>query len=58
MPKIVWGILSLISLAACLISAVLHFLGRLSARDFKLVFLIASVGWFVFATFWAKGRKK
>ena len=58
MPKILWGILSLASLAACLVSAILHFSARLSTQDFKLVFLLASVDWFVFATLWAKARKK
>jgi hypothetical protein len=57
MPKIGWGILSLASLAACLISAVLHFLGRISTQDFRVIFLLASVGWFVFATLWARPRK-
>jgi hypothetical protein len=46
------------SLALCLAAPILHFLGRLSAQDFRLVFLTASVGWFVFATLWANARKK
>ncbi|MFZ2054272.1 MAG: hypothetical protein WAU81_08755 [Candidatus Aminicenantales bacterium] len=57
MAKIVLGSISLVSLAACLVSAILHFQGRLSAPDFKLVFLLASIGWFVFATLWAKARR-
>jgi hypothetical protein len=57
MPKIVWGILSLACLAVCLISAVLHFAAKLRAPDFKLVFLVASIGWFVFAALWARARK-
>jgi len=58
MPKIAWGILSLASLAACLIPAILHFSARISAPDYKLIFLLASISWFVFASLWAKGRKK
>ena len=58
MPKIAWGILSLASLASCLISAILHFSTRLSVPDFKLVFLIASVGWFAFASLWVRRGKK
>jgi hypothetical protein len=56
-PKIVLGSISLLSLAVCLASAVLHFLGKLSAPDFKLAFLLASIGWFVFATLWARARR-
>jgi len=55
--KVVLGSISLISLAACLVSAILHFLGRLSAPDFKLFFLLGSIGWFVFAILWAKARR-
>ncbi len=58
MPKTLLAILSLASLAVCLAAPILYFLGRLPARDFRLAFLIASVGWFVFATLWAKARKK
>jgi hypothetical protein len=35
---------------------VIHFLGKLSSDSSKLVFLAASVGWFVFATLWARRR--
>ena len=56
MTKIVLGSLSLLSLGLCLASAVLHFLGKFSGPDFKLLFLLASLGWFVFATLWAKIR--
>jgi hypothetical protein len=55
--RILLASISLASLAACLVSAILHFLGRFSAPDFKLVFLLASICWFVFATLWAKTRK-
>lgn len=49
-------ILSLASLAACLAAPVLHFLGKLGSNSNKLVFLIASLGWFVFSTLWARRR--
>jgi hypothetical protein len=58
MPKIGWGILSLTCLAVCLGSPVLYFLGRLPGREFRLDFFIASVGWFVFASLWARRVKK
>jgi len=48
--------LSIISLAACLAAPVLHFLGKLSSESYKLVFLAASIGWFVFATLWARRK--
>ncbi len=57
MAKIVLGTISMVSLAYCIISAILHFLGKLSAPDFKLAFLIGTIGWFVFATLWAKSRR-
>jgi hypothetical protein len=47
---------SLISLAACLAAPVMHSLGKLSLESYKLVFWAASVGWFVFATLWARRR--
>jgi hypothetical protein len=48
--------LSLVSLAGCLAAAVLHFLGKLSSDSYKMVFLAASVGWFIFATLWARRK--
>jgi hypothetical protein len=48
--------LALVSLAGCLAAPILHFLGKLSSDSYKLVFLAASVGWFVFATLWARRR--
>lgn len=44
------GALALLSLAACLVFPVLYFLGRISEGGYKTGFLIASIGWFVFAT--------
>lgn len=57
MVKIGLGLLSLVSLAACLAAAVLYFYGRLPTQSFRLVFLLASIAWFVFATLWAKSRR-
>jgi hypothetical protein len=48
--------LSLVSLAACLAAPVLRFLGKISPESYKLIFLAASVSWFVFATLWARRR--
>ncbi len=58
MLKILSRLLSLASLAACLFSSILYFLAKLQVGDFKLIFLVASVSWFVFAGLWSKGGKK
>ncbi len=43
------GGLALVSLALCLASAALFFLGRIPEATFKLGFLLASIAWFVLA---------
>jgi len=48
--------LSLISLAVCLAAPIMRFLGKISSESYKLVFLAASIGWFVFATFWSRRK--
>lgn len=48
--KGLFGALALLSLAACLAFPILYFLGRISERGYKTGFLIASIAWFVFAT--------
>jgi len=58
MLKFLWGFLSLASLAICLLSALWYFLGKIQVFSYKLVFLVASLSWFIFATLWAKHRKK
>ncbi len=58
MKKIWLGVLSLTFLGACFASAGLFFLGRLALNGFRLMFLAASIGWFVLATLWAEARKK
>jgi hypothetical protein len=47
--KTITGLLALLSLAVCLAAPVLYFLGRVPERTYKTAFLIASIGWFVFA---------
>lgn len=51
--KIAAAALALISLAACLVTAVLFFSGALARPAFEGAFLAASVGWFVGASLWA-----
>ena len=58
MTKKLFIIFSLVSLFACLAAPILHFLGKISAGTYKLIFVFASLGWFIFATLWAKPRKK
>ena len=47
--KHITGVLAILSLIACLAAPILFFLGRVSERTYKAAFLIASIGWFVFA---------
>jgi hypothetical protein len=49
-------VLSMVSLAACLAAPILRFMGKLSSGSTNLIFLGASVGWFVFATLRARLR--
>ena len=58
MPRILSGILSLVSLALCLVFPIVHFLGRIKADRFKSGFLLASIAWFIFATIRASQAKK
>ena len=57
MRKTWLGVAAILCLAACLSAPVLYFLGVFSEPRFKLVLVIASVGWFVFATLWSGARK-
>jgi len=43
------GGLALLSLCGCLAAPILYFLGRVSEQAYKTGFLVASIGWFVFA---------
>jgi hypothetical protein len=50
--------LSLLSLAGCLVFPVLHFFQKIADREFKTLFLLASLGWFVFASSFLIGRNR
>jgi hypothetical protein len=50
--RIIWGLLALASLVACLALPVMHFQGSLDNQAYKDYFLIASAAWFVFAISW------
>lgn len=58
MPRMLLGILSMVSLALCLVFPIIHFLGRIEADRFKSGFLLASIAWFIFAPLWASRAKK
>lgn len=58
MKKILFSLFSLLSLLLCLVSPFLHFLGRIGERDYKWIFLLASLSWFTFSSLWASVRKK
>lgn len=45
---------ALLCLLTCLVVPVLFFTGQVGRPAFETVFLIASVGWFAFATWWAQ----
>lgn len=47
------GVAAGLSLAAGLAAPVLYFLGVFPEARFKLVLLVASAGWFVFAALWS-----
>lgn len=44
------ALLAWLSLAACVAAPLLRFLGLLEEDAFKTMLLLASLGWFVFAT--------
>jgi hypothetical protein len=52
------GAASVFSLAAGLAAPVLYFLGVVSEPRFKLMLLVGSAAWFVFATLWSGARKR
>ncbi|MGD2294776.1 MAG: hypothetical protein PVF22_02955 [Candidatus Aminicenantes bacterium] len=57
MRKTVSGVLSVLSLLTCLAVSVLSLLGKISGQGFRTVFLLASLGWFVFASLWNLSRR-
>ena len=58
MTKAILAILSMTSLILCLMSSILHFLGKVSMGQYKGIFMFASISWFIFATIWASNRRK
>jgi len=57
MRKTWLGTAAILSLAAGLAAPTLYFLGVFSEPRFKLALLVASAGWFVFATLWSGAKK-
>jgi hypothetical protein len=58
LKKLLFAALSLTSLIFCLVAPVLYFFQKISNESYKLIFLIASVSWFVFAIAWSAQRNK
>jgi hypothetical protein len=57
MRRFLFAVLSFLSLALSLAFPMIYFLGKMPESRYKLCFLLASVGWFVFASLWASARK-
>ena len=51
------GIAAGFSLAAGLAAPVLYFLGVFPEARFKMILLVASAGWFLFATLWSGAKR-
>jgi hypothetical protein len=49
---------ALLSLALCLVSPVLFFVGKISERTYRLAFLLTSIAWFVFAILWMAAARR
>jgi hypothetical protein len=52
------AVLSLTSLALCLVSPVLFFAGKISERTYRLAFLLTSFSWFLFAILWMAAARR
>lgn len=52
--KAIAALISVLSLAVCIGAAIWWFLGRTSEDTYKVLFLVASIAYFVFATLWAR----
>jgi len=50
MSKTIFKILAFLALMNCLLFSYLNFLGKADIQPYKLVFLISSVAYFIFAT--------
>lgn len=57
MHKAISGAIAALSLGACLGAPVAYFLGALEAGAFRLIFALASLGWFVGATIFTASRE-
>ena len=58
MVKAIALVAAVVSLAVCLVAPVLYFAGRIEVEDYKTVFLVASIGWFVAATVYDAQRQR
>jgi hypothetical protein len=56
-PKALTGLLAALSLLVCLVAPVVYWHGALAEGAFRNVFAAASLAWFIFATWFAAGRK-
>jgi ABC-type nitrate/sulfonate/bicarbonate transport system permease component len=58
MKTLTYAFLSVASLVICLIVPFLFLWAKIGESQFKLIFLAASMAWFVFATLWNGVKKK
>lgn len=58
MHKSVCGLLAVVSLAGCLASGLLFFLGYFEAEAYRKTLAAASLAWFIFATAWSRRKTK
>ena len=56
--KILLAVTSILSLVVCLAVPVLFFLGNIPEAAFKTALVLASLAWFILATWWASYMKK
>jgi hypothetical protein len=57
MRKMIVSSLAGISLLFCLVSPFFYFWGKVSEKNYKWIFLAASICWFIFAALWASTGK-
>ena len=53
MLRTVFGLMAALSLAACLASGILVFLGCVESETYRRMLSVASLAWFVFAAAWS-----
>ena len=56
--KTLLAVLSLLNLALCVVAPVCFITGSLAENKYKLVLLLASIAYFIFATAWASRRRQ